>query len=64
MLDRATFVGFAVAFVAAVLLIVLVSSATGPQTSRADIAGPSLSIEQLHRKVDAGGLPVHAIPLP
>ena len=64
MLDRAIFVGFAVALAAAVLLIVLVSSATGPQTSRADIASPSLSIDELHRKVDHRALPVHAIPLP
>ena len=64
MLDRATYVGFAVALAAAVILIVLVSSATGPQPSRADVAGPSISIEQLHRKVDYRELPVHAIPLP
>lgn len=64
MLNRITAVGFTVALVAASLAIVLVSSATGPQSSRADVAGPSLSIDQLQRTVDYRALPVHAIPLP
>jgi hypothetical protein len=64
MLDRTTFLGLAVAMAAALLLIVLVSSTTGPQASRADVASPSISIEELHAKVDHRELPVHAIPLP
>ena len=64
MLNRITAIGFAVALAAALLAIVLVSPALGPRASRADLGSPSLSIEDLHSKVDHRKLPVHAIPEP
>jgi hypothetical protein len=64
MLNRITAVGFAVALAAALLAIVLVSPAFGPRASRADLGGPSLSIEDLHTKIDHRKLPVHVIPKP
>jgi hypothetical protein len=64
MLNRITTVGFAVALAAALLVIALVSPALGPRASRADLGSPSLSIEDLHNKVDHRKLPIHAIPEP
>jgi hypothetical protein len=64
MLNRATAVGFAVALAAALLAIVLVVPALGPRASHADLGSPSLSIEDLHSKIDHHKLPVHAIPEP
>jgi hypothetical protein len=64
MLNRTTVVGLVVALVAALLVIVLVNPALGPQASRADLASPSLSIEGLHGKVDHRKLSVQEIPLP
>ena len=64
MLNRITAVGFAVALAAAFLAIVLVSPALGPRASRADLGSPSLSIEDLHTKIDQHKLPVHVIPEP
>ena len=64
MLNRAAVVGFAVAVAAALVVIVLVSPAVGPRASRADLGSPSLSIEDLHTKIDHHKLPVHAIPEP
>lgn len=64
MLNRAAVVGFAVAVAAGLVVIVLVSPAVGPRASRADLGSPSLSIEDLHTKIDHHKLPVHAIPEP
>ena len=64
MLNRIIAVGFAVALAAALLVIVLVSPALGPRASRADLGSPSLSIEDLHTKIDHRKLPVHVIPEP
>jgi hypothetical protein len=64
MLNRTTAVGLTVALAAALLVIALVSTALGPQASRADLGSPSLSIEGLHAKIDHRKLPVHEIPLP
>jgi len=64
MLNRATVIGFAVAFVAALIVVVLVNPPLGPRTSRADLGTPSISIDDLHGKVDHGKLPVHVIPEP
>jgi hypothetical protein len=64
MLNRATVIGFAIALAAALLVIVLVSPAIGPQASRADFASPSISIERLHGQVDHGKLPIQPIPEP
>jgi len=64
MLNRITAVGFAVALAAALLAIVLVSPAFGPRATRADLGSPSLSIEDLHTKIDHRKLPVHVIPEP
>jgi hypothetical protein len=64
MLNRITAVGFAVAVAAALLVIALASPALGPRASRADLGSPSLSIEDLHSKVDHRKLPVHVIPEP
>jgi hypothetical protein len=64
MLNRIPVIGLAVAVAAALLVVALVTPALGPRASRADLASPSLSIDQLHRQVDYRQLPVHAIPLP
>jgi hypothetical protein len=64
MLNRVAVIGLAVAAAAALLVIVLVSPALGPRASHADLGSPSLSIEDLHSKVDHRKLPVHAIPEP
>jgi hypothetical protein len=64
MLSRATAVGFAVTLAAALLAIVLVVPALDPRASHADLGSPSLSIEDLHTKIDHHKLPVHAIPEP
>ena len=64
MLNRITAVGFAVALAAALLAMVLVFPALGPRPSRADLGSPSLSIEDLHTKIDHRKLPVHVIPEP
>ena len=64
MLNRITAVGFAVALAAALLAIVLVGPAFGPRASRAYLGSPSLSIEDLHTKIDHRKLPVHVIPEP
>ena len=64
MLNRATVIGFAIALAAALLVIVLVGPAIGPQASRADLASPSISIERLHGQVDHGKLPIQPIPEP
>jgi len=64
MLNRTTVVGLAVALAAGLLVIVLVSPGFGPRASHADFGSPSLSIEDLHGKVDHRTLPVHAIPEP
>jgi hypothetical protein len=64
MLNRITAVGFAVALAAILLVLALVSPALGPRASRADLGSPSLSIEDLHTKIDHRRLPVHVIPEP
>jgi hypothetical protein len=64
MLNRATFIGAAVALAATLVVIVLVQLTIGPRASRADLASPSLSVDDLQRQVDASKLPVHAIPAP
>ena len=64
MLNRVAVIGLAVAAAAALLVIVLVSPALGPRASRADLGSPSLSIEDLHSKIDHRKLPVHAFPEP
>jgi len=64
MLNRVAVIGLAVAAAAALLVIVLVGPALGPRASRADLGSPSLSIEDLHTKIDHRKLPVHVIPEP
>jgi hypothetical protein len=64
MLNRATVIGLTITAAAALLVIALVTPALGPRASRADLGVPSISIEQLHQKVDHRALPVHAIPEP
>ena len=59
---RALTRGHALAF--ALVVIVLVQPTLGPQVSRADLASPSLPVEELHRQVDASKLPVQPIPEP
>jgi hypothetical protein len=64
MLNRTTVIGLTIAAAAALLVIALVTPALGPRASHADLGVPSISIEQLHQKVDHRALPVHAIPEP
>jgi hypothetical protein len=62
--NRATLIGVAVALAVALVVIVLVQPAIGPQVSRANLASPSLPVEELHHQVDASKLPVQPIPEP
>jgi len=64
MLNRATVVGMAIALAVALLVVVLTYPSIGPQVSRAGVASPGISIEDLHRQVDSGKLPVHSAPMP
>jgi hypothetical protein len=64
MLNRVTFVGMAIAFGTAIFVGLLVNPGTGPRISRADLASTSISIEDLHRKVDHTRLPIHSAPEP
>jgi hypothetical protein len=63
MLNRATVTGIAIA-IATTVVAVLVWPVIGPRASRADLGSPSISIEDLHRQVDHGKLPVHVAPEP
>jgi len=64
MLNRALLIGLAFAFGTALFVAVLVNPGTGPQVSRADLASISISIEDLHRKVDHARLPIDLAPEP
>jgi len=62
--NRVTLIGLAFAFATAVFVAVLVNPGTGPRVSRAELASTSISIEDLHRKVDHTRLPIHSAPEP
>lgn len=64
MLNRTTVIGVVIALAAALVWIVLVQPAIGPQASRADLGSPSISVDYLHRQVDPHKLPIHAAPEP
>jgi hypothetical protein len=64
MLNRATVLGFAIALAAAFAVAAFVSPAISPQASRAELGSTSISIESIHRQVDASKLPIHSIPEP
>ena len=64
MLNRVTLVGVAIALGFALLVAVQVNSGIGPLASRADLGNTSISIEDLHRKVDYTRLPIHSVPEP
>jgi hypothetical protein len=64
MLNRATLIAVAVALAAVLVVLVLGTPTIGPRVSRADLGSPSLSVDALHRQVDASKLPVHSVPEP
>jgi hypothetical protein len=64
MLNRATFIGLAIALGSALLVAVLVDLAIGPRASQADLRSASISIEDIHRKVDHTRLPLQSVPEP
>jgi hypothetical protein len=64
MLNRSTVIGVAIALAAVLVGIVLVQPAIGPQASRANLAGPSTPIDNLHRQVDPNKLPIQSAPEP
>ena len=49
---------------AALVAAVLTYPSLGPQVSRAGVASPAISIEDLHRQVDQSKLPLHSAPQP
>ncbi len=62
--NRATVIGIAIALAAALAVIVLTYPSLGPQPSRADLASPAISIENLHQQADHSKLPVQSAPMP
>jgi hypothetical protein len=64
MLNRVTLVGVAIALGFALLVAAQVNPGIGPPASRADLGSASISIEDLHRKVDHTRLPIQSVPEP
>jgi len=64
MSNRAPLIGLAIAFGTALFMALLVNQGAGPRVSRADLGSTSVSIADLHRKVDHARLPIHSAPDP
>jgi hypothetical protein len=64
MLNRATFVSLATMSGVGLLLTMLVTLPVGPRASQPDLGSTSISIEDLHRRVDHTTLPISSIPEP
>jgi hypothetical protein len=64
MLNRAPLIGLAIVLGTALFVAVLVNPGRGQRVSQADLGSTSISIEDLHRKIDHTRLPIHSVPEP
>ena len=64
MFNRTLVIAAALIVAVAAIVIMLTRPAFGPRESQAGYEATTISIEQLHREVDHGKLPVHTAPEP